>query len=78
MAPWQSTCVNCSGVNKITIGDYPYKGWWETSPTWDWTKVTCNATTNGTTTKDGTTTTTTTYSNAPQNQLKTLLKNMKM
>ena len=42
MAPWQNTCVNCSG--HFTIGD---RDWY---PSWSQTQVTCEANPNITTT----------------------------
>ena len=82
MAPWQSVCVNCLGSNKITVGDYPYKEWWEGSPTWDYTKITCNDISVATS-KDKGASTVTAYNNnnpttktlSPQENLKKAIKN---
>ena len=62
MAPWQSVCINCSGINK------PYVGIGDFYPTW-WNNVTCEV---ATTSPQGTT-----YS-TPKQELQTLVKNMKL
>ena len=38
MAPWQNTCVNCSG--HFTIGD---RDWYTPGITWSQTQVTCDS-----------------------------------
>lgn len=80
MAPWQNSCVNCYGNQKLTIGDYPH-GWWDTKPTWDYTQVTCDGT-NIATSKDNGTSTVTAYNTdtpttktlSPQENLKEAIK----
>ena len=81
MAPWQSSCVNCFGNQKLTVGDFP-NGWWDTKPTWDFTKVTCDNINVATSKDNGTSTVSayninipTTKTLSPQEKLKEALKN---
>ena len=66
MAPWQSVCINCSGINK------PYVGVGDFYPTW-WHQVTCQPNLENTSAPIGGTT----YS-TPKQELQTLVKNMKL
>ena len=73
MAPWQSSCVNCYGNQKVTVGD----GWWDTKPTWDYTKVTCDSINVATSKDNGTSTVTTYNTNAPTTKTLSPQENLK-
>lgn len=75
MAPWQNSCVNCCGNQKLTIGDYP-NGWWDTKPTWDYTKVTCDSI-NIATSNPGTSTVTAYNTNTPTTKTLSPQENLK-
>ena len=76
MAPWQSSCVNCYGEQKLAVGDFP-NGWWDTKPTWDYTQVTCDDTNIATSKDNGTSTVTAYNTNAPTTKTLSPQENLK-